>query len=185
MSRVHGVRRHPFLLLWLAAVWVGLWGAPTPANLLGGLLVAALLVALLPPPEPAGGNRVRWGALLRYVGFFAVELVRASLVVVWQVLRPGAELRQAVIAVDGLGASDLLLTVVANSISLTPGTLTLEVDRERSVLYVHVLDVGGPEGVERARRSIERLERLAVLALGSQDCLDRLDDPARRPEVRP
>lgn len=185
MSRVRGVRRHPYILLWLAAVWVGLWGAPTAANVLGGLLVAVVLLVLLPLPESPTRSRVRWPALLRYLGFFAVELVRASLVVVWQVLRPGAELRQAVIAVDGMGASDLLLTVVANSISLTPGTLTLEVDRDRSVLYVHVLDVGGPEGVERARRSIERLERLAILALGSQECLDRLDDPSRRPEVRP
>lgn len=185
MTGVRGLRRHPFILLWLTLVWVGLWGSPTAANVLGGLAVAAVLLALLPLAEESAQGRVRWPALLRYVGFFAVELVRASLIVVWQVLRPGGELRQAVIAVDALGASDLLLTVVANSISLTPGTLTLEVDRERSVLYVHVLDVGGPEGVERARRSIEHLERLAILALGSQESLDRLAENERRREVRP
>lgn len=185
MTGLRGVRRHPFILLWLTVVWVGLWGSPTAANVLGGLTVAAVLLALLPLPEAPAEGRVRWPALLRYVAFFALELVRASLIVVWQVLRPGGELRQAVIAVDAMGASDRLLTVVANSISLTPGTLTLEVDRERSILYVHVLDVSGPEGVERARRSIERLQRLAILALGSQDCLDRLDEARRRREVRP
>lgn len=185
MSTLRGVRRHPFILLWLTAVWVGLWGTLTAANVLGGLALAAALLALLPLPEAPSQGRVRWPALLRYLAFFALELVRASLIVVWQVLRPGGELRQAVIAVDAMGASDLLLTVVANSISLTPGTLTLEVDRERSILYVHVLDVGGPEGVERARRSIEHLERLAILALGSQECLDRLDQVERRREVRP
>lgn len=194
MSRLAQVRRHPFVALWLTVVWVGLWGSVTAANVLGGLVVAVALLALLPLPEGAGSVRVpqRGGAparvrplaLVRYMLFFAVELVKASLLVVWQVLRPGGELRQAIIAVDALGASDLLLTVVANSVSLTPGTLTIDVDRERSVLYVHVLDVGGPEGVDSARRSVERLMRAAVLALGSRENLDRLNAVARRREVQ-
>jgi multicomponent Na+:H+ antiporter subunit E len=192
VSRLAHVRRHPFVALWLSVVWVGLWGSVTAANVLGGVAVAVALLVLLPLPEDAGSVRVPSSgsgpaqvqplAVVRYLVFFAVELVKASLIVVWQVLRPGGELRQAVIAVDAIGASDLLLTVVANSVSLTPGTLTVEVDRERSVLYVHVLDVGGPEGVDDARRSIERLMRAAVLAIGSQDNLDRLDAAARRRE---
>jgi multicomponent Na+:H+ antiporter subunit E len=194
VSRLAQVRRHPLVALWLTVVWVGLWGSVTAANVLGGVVVAVALLTLLPLPEGAGSvrvplqggapARVRPVAVVRYVLFFALELVKASLLVVWQVLRPGGELRQAVIAVDAIGASDLLLTVVANSISLTPGTLTVEVDRERSVLYVHVLDVGGPEGVDSARRSIERLMRVAVHALGSQDNLDRLDAAAGRREVQ-
>jgi multicomponent Na+:H+ antiporter subunit E len=193
VSRLAHVRRHPFVALWLSVVWVGLWGSVTPANVLGGVAVAVALLVLLPLPEhavsvrvPSSGSgpaRVQPLAVVRYVLFFALELVKASLIVVWQVLRPGGELRQAIIAVDAIGASDLLLTVVANSVSLTPGTLTVEVDRERSVLYVHVLDVGGPEGVDDARRSIERLMRAAVHAIGSQDNLDRLDAAARRREV--
>jgi multicomponent Na+:H+ antiporter subunit E len=193
VSRLAHVRRHPFVALWLSVVWVGLWGSVTAANVLGGVAVAVALLVLLPLPEDAGSVRVPSSgsgpaqvqplAVVRYLVFFAVELVKASLIVVWQVLRPGGELRQAVIAVDAIGASDLLLTVVANSVSLTPGTLTVEVDRERSVLYVHVLDVGGPEGVDAARRSIERLMRAAVHAIGSQDNLDRLEAAARRREV--
>jgi multicomponent Na+:H+ antiporter subunit E len=183
VSRLAHVRRHPFVVLWLAVVWVGLWGSVTAANVLGGVTVAVALLALLPLPEAAGSvrvaqeaagpARVRPLAVVRYVLFFAVELVKASLIVVWQVLRPGGELRQAVIAVDATGASDLLLTVVANSVSLTPGTLTVEVDRDRSVLYVHALDVGGPEGVDKARRSIERLMRTAALAVGGPEELTR------------
>ncbi len=183
MSRLAHVRRHPVLVAWLTLVWVGLWGSVTAANVLGGLLVAVGLLAALPLPESAEPGRVRAVPLLRFVAFFAAELVKASLIVTWQVLRPGGQLRQAVIAVDAVGASDRLLTLVANSISLTPGTLTVEVDRERSVLYVHALDVGGPEGVERARRSIQALERLAILAVGTPECLARLDAVTRRREV--
>jgi multicomponent Na+:H+ antiporter subunit E len=169
------VRRHPWLVGWLTAVWVGLWGSVTAANVLGGLAVSLVLLALLPLPELPPQGRVRPLALLGFVGFFAVELLRASLLVTWQVLRPRPVLSQAVLALDVPGASDRLLALVANSISLTPGTLTLEVDRERSRLYVHALDVGGPGGVERARRDMLRLVRRAAAAVGPQDVLDRLE----------
>lgn len=159
------------LVAWLTVVWVGLWGSPTPANVLGGLVVGAAVVVLLPLAEVPSQGQVRPLALLRFLAFFVFDLVRASTKVAGQVLRPRLQLRQAVVAVPVRGASDRLLTLLANAISLTPGTLTLEVDRPRSTLYVHVLDVGGgPDAVEQVRASILRVERLAILAVGSPDC---------------
>ena len=178
--------RHPALLIWLTAVWVGLWGSVTAANVLGGIVVATVLVGSLPLEEVVDEGEVRPLALLRFLGSFSVELVRASLQVALLVVRPRLRLRQAVLEVPVRGASDRLLTLLANAISLTPGTLTLEVDRPRSALYVHVLDVGeGPKGVERARSDILRLERLAILAVGSsasrrglrEDMQDRTEVP--------
>lgn len=179
------VVRHPGLLLWLTLVWVGLWGSASAANVLGGLALALLLVRGLPLEESPDTSQVRVLPLLRYVGVFAVDLVRASVQVALLVLRPRAVLRQAVVAVPVRGASDRLLTLLANSISLTPGTLTLEVDRARSTLYVHVLDVGpGPGAVERVRGDILRLERLAILAVGSAGCRQALaEDMQERTEV--
>ena len=184
-----GVRRHPFLLLWLTAVWVGLWGSFTAANLLGGLAVAAAVLAL---PLPLSGSAVgaagesgratvRPLALLRFVAFFGYDLVRASLQVAALVLRPRARLRQAVVAVPVAGASDALLTLLANAISLTPGTLTLEVDRQRAILYVHVLQVGhGPGAVEQVRQSVVALQRLAVRAVGGTAAREALPRGAAR-----
>lgn len=155
------------LVLWLTAVWVGLWGSVTPANVLGGLAVALLLVKGLPLDPPDVPGRASPLGVLRFGAVFLRELVVASLQVVVLVLRPRLALRQAVIAVPVHGGGDRLLTLVANAISLTPGTLTLEVDRERSVLHVHVLDVGeGPEGLAQVRASAARLERAAARALG-------------------
>lgn len=168
---------HPYLVLWLAAVWVGLWGTVTPANVLGGLAVAVVLVATLPLNEIASDGVVRPLGVVRFVAFFAKDLVRASAQVAVLAVRPRRQLRQAVVAVDVRGESDRLLTLVANAISLTPGTLTLEVDRPRSILYVHAIDVGaGPDGVERLRADILRVERLAVLAIGSKRARRELAD---------
>lgn len=165
------------LLTWLTLVWVGLWGQPTFANFLGGLAVAVLVLVALPLNDIPDTQRVRPLALLRFLSYFAVDLVKASLQVALLVVRPRRTLRQAVIAVPVRGASDQLLTLLANAISLTPGTLTLEVDRPRATLYVHVLDVGpGPEGVERVRSDILALERLAILAVGSDACRRGLEE---------
>jgi multicomponent Na+:H+ antiporter subunit E len=178
---------HLGLLLWLTLVWMALWGSATVANLLGGLLVAAVLLVLLPLPSMPLESDVRPVALLRLAVVFFWELIKASFIVVVQVLRPSSELRQAVVAVPVIGVSDRLLTLLANAVSLTPGTLALEVDRPRSTLYVHVLNVGGDvDAVEEVRASIVRLERLAILAMGSQDCLRALDEATGRggPQVR-
>lgn len=158
----------PAPILWLTAVWVGLWGSLSVANLLGGLAVAVVLLALLPLPEVPSRGVVRPLAVLRFLGAFAVDLVRASLQVIVQVLRPRNQLRQAVVAVEVVGASDQLLTLVGNAISLTPGTLTLEVDRQRRVLYVHLLQLDADrDAVERVRADILRVEQRAIDAIGS------------------
>lgn len=175
------VRHSVPLVLWLTAVWVGLWGSVTVANVLGGLVVAAGLVAVLPLPPVPGRPVVRPLSLLRFVGHFVVDLVVSSVQVSRLVLRPRLALSQGVIAVPVTGASDGLLTLLADAISLTPGTLTLEVDRPRSTLYVHVLDVGAGTGeIASVRRSMTNLERLAVRAVGSAEARQALaEDEAR------
>jgi multicomponent Na+:H+ antiporter subunit E len=165
---VSRLRAHPWLLLWLTAVWVGLWGSVTAANVLGGIAVAVLLVGALPLDEAPRSGVLRPLAALHYFVAFARDLVRASLQVAVLVVHPRRQLRQAVIEVPVPGASDALLTLLANSISLTPGTLTIEVDQARATLYVHALDVGAdPHGVARLRSEVLGTARLAVRAFGS------------------
>lgn len=172
------------LVLWLTVVWVALWGSITAANVLGGLAVGTLLAVALPLNDVDTRGVVRPLALLRFLGFFVVDLVQSSLQVARIVLSPRRELRQAVVAVPVRGASDSLLTLLANAISLTPGTLTLEVDRPSSTLYVHVIDVGAD--VDDVRRDILHVERLAILAIGSPDARRALaEDHPARPRERP
>lgn len=165
------------LVVWLTAVWVGLWGSVTAANVLGGLAVAVVLVVVLPLTDVPARADVRALPLLRFLGHFAVDLFVASWQVAVLAVRPGLRVRQAVLAVPVRGASDGLLTLLANAISLTPGTLTLEVDRPSATLFVHVLDVGeGADAVERMRTSILVQEEMAVRAVGSGDARTALDE---------
>ena len=158
------------LVGWLTAVWVGLWGSVTAANVLGGLAVAVGLVLLLPLPPSGGHGVVQPAALLRFGAQFLADLVVSSLQVVALVLRPRLALRQGVVAVRVPGASEGLLTLLGNAISLTPGTLTLDADLRSSTLYVHALDVGaGPDGVDRLRRALQEQAAAAVRAVGTPE----------------
>lgn len=176
-------RLRPGLVLWLTVVWVGLWGDVSAANVLGGLAVALGVTLLLPLEDVELHGRISPVGVVRFAGVFLLELVRASVQVAVLVLRPRTSLRSAVLAVPVHGRGDRLLTLVGNSISLTPGTLTLEVDREAHVLHVHVLDVG--DDVEQVRRDIARLERAAARALGQaheQEVRQGQERDARTPD---
>lgn len=166
-----GLRRvtaHWHLALWLTVVWVGLWGDLTAANVLAGLAVSVALLVALPLPTTRAAGRVRPLAGVRLAGRFAADLVTANVVVAWQVLRVatgwGPPLRQGVVGYPMRTRSDRLVTTVANMISLTPGTLTVEIDRDNAVIYVHSLDLDSPEAL---RAEVRALESRVIRALGS------------------
>lgn len=129
--------RRALAIGWLTVLWVVLWRDPSPANLLSGLALAGLVSVLVPTDSR---HRVRPLPLLRFVAFFLRELVAANFVLAREVVTPANRIHTGIIAVPLPGFSDLVVTIVANATSLTPGTLTLEVARDpEPVLYIHVL----------------------------------------------
>jgi multicomponent Na+:H+ antiporter subunit E len=96
----------------------------------------------------------RAGAL---AGFFLWELVLANLRVAFDVLTPRHRMRPGIIAVPLAARSDLEITLFANLISLTPGSLSLDVSDDRRVLYVHATYLEDAEALRaRVKRAFER-----------------------------
>ena len=114
----------------LAAVWVALWGEASPANILAGLAVGAGVQLLLGRHigTAIAGGILRPVALARFTGVFAVELVVAAAQVAWEVVTPRNVDTPAVVEVDLATSSPTVVTAVANAVSLTPGTVTIEVN---------------------------------------------------------
>ncbi len=158
----------------LTIIWVLAWGTPSVANILGGLAVAALLIAVAPDDWPAFRRaRLRPVAIARFVGYLLVEVVRANVALTREVLTPGSGITTGVVAVPLPGCSDALVTLVTNAIAITPGTMPVELDRDpTTVLYVHVLLLGD---VEEVRREILHLTELAYRAFGSDTAVAALD----------
>ncbi|MFY1684481.1 Na+/H+ antiporter subunit E [Micromonospora sp. WMMD730] len=178
-----GRRRDQLIALgWLVVVWNLLWGSFSPANLLAGLLVGGAVLVFFPLPPVSFGGRLRPRALLRLAGVFVVELVSASIHVAAIAVRPGFRPRGAIIGVRLRVRTDLNLALTAELLSLVPGTLIVEVDRDAGVLYVHVLDVRSPADLTGSRDRILAVEERIVRAIGSAAELRQLTtEPTEAP----
>ncbi|WP_229073614.1 Na+/H+ antiporter subunit E [Actinoplanes sp. DH11] len=151
----------------LTLIWTMLWGSVTPLTVVGGLIVSAVVLTVFPLPAVTYAGRIHPIGVLRFAARFAVDMVVASAQVAVLAFRFGTVPRSAVIAVRMRAPSDLGLTLTAEALSLVPGSLIVEVDRERGVLYVHVLGVSSLAEVERFRGEVLALERRIVHAFGS------------------
>jgi multicomponent Na+:H+ antiporter subunit E len=156
----------------LILVWVALWGEPSVGNLLSGVLVVIGIELLFPAgPDvvrPEDEITFRPLGVLRFGVVFAWALLVATWQVVAAILRPRIDVCEGIVAVPLVSRSPVIATFVANAISLTPGTLTVEVSEPREdgslTLFVHALDVADPATVRADGR---RFEALAVGAFGS------------------
>jgi multicomponent Na+:H+ antiporter subunit E len=92
---------------------------------------------------------------LRYLAILAREIWWSAVAVAKLVLGPLDRLRSGFIAVPMDSETDLEITVLANSITLTPGTITVHVEPEKRVIIIHAIDMGqDPEDVRQSIRSV-------------------------------
>jgi multicomponent Na+:H+ antiporter subunit E len=149
---------------WVTVLWVALWGELSIANAVAGLLVGCGLLVVFPVARDQPSWRFRPLGAMRFVFVFLGELVKANAVVLRQVVTFRSDrFREAVIAYrTSEPLSEALLVVLGDAISLTPGTLTLDMDVASSTLYVHVLHVDDVGGVDGVRNGIAVLERAVV-----------------------
>ncbi len=160
-------RQLPFFL-WLIALWMLLWGQFTVLAALTGLVVAIFVTRIfrLPPVELSGRVNLWYG--LVFLVRFAVALVRGSLLVAWQTLRPDVYPGTGIIAVPLRTDDDLIMAHVGVTASLIPGSLIIDVDRDRRILYLHVLGVDSDADVDAQRRMVQDWEARIVRAVGSR-----------------
>lgn len=166
----------------LTVIWVLAWGTVSFANVLGGFAVAWLLLTVAPDTWPRRGSvRLRPWAITRYLLYVLGEVLVANLHLVRQVLARRPKLATGVVGIPLPEVNDILLTVIANTIALTPGTMPVEVDHdaEPTTIYVHFLQL---DDVEAGRRAIQRLAGFVYGAFGSDEAIAALAQSRRSPE---
>lgn len=166
------VRRAGHLSMWvfLLVVWVGAWGSYTTASFVGGVIVTGLVMVLFPDVEATRSHRVRPLRLLRYIGYYAKELVLANVHVAQAVIRPSrVQHRRGIVEVPLPPSSPLVKAVLANAVMLTPGTSIVEVADRPEVFHVHVLEL---HDIDEVRHSIAELHWRLVRALGPEERLE-------------
>ncbi|MDT0267998.1 Na+/H+ antiporter subunit E [Streptomyces sp. DSM 44915] len=164
-GRVLAVLRHRGpALLWLWALWLLLWGGVRPVPLVGGALVALCVLALFGLPAVRRPPLRRPLRLLGLLGHLLVELVTSSVVVAWQALAKGPRVPTGIVAVPLRTDSELLMAASSLLSLMVPGSLVLEMDRERGLLYIHALPLRTPADADRRRAEVAAVERRLSLA---------------------
>jgi multicomponent Na+:H+ antiporter subunit E len=144
------------LLLWnilLAVLWALARGQFSLANLAVGLVVGWVVLNVARRalwPSPYFGKLPE---VARFACFYLRELVLSNVRVAYDVVTPTHYMRPGVIAIPLEARTDAEITLLAHLISLTPGSLSVDVSEDRRILYVHVMYIDDGD-VERARHRI-------------------------------
>lgn len=170
----------PSAVVWLTVVWVLLWGDLSLANVLAGAVVATAVTWFLPLPRVPFAGRISVLGMFWLFARLAGDILVASIQVAAVALRWNRPPRGGVLRVQLRSRSDLYLTLTADLCSLVPGSIIVEAHRSTGTLYVHTLDLHGPDGVEQARRTVLEQEARVMYALASDEEIAAAGLPARR-----
>ena len=169
LTRWQAVWRQAPLLVGLVVLWVFLWDHVDVLTITTGVVLAvAVTRALYLPPVLLSGRFDPWRALLLGLRMM-FDVVRASIQVAFNAVWPGWQPTNAIIAVQLLTRSDLVTTLTAEAISVVPGTVVVDIDRERGLLYLHALGTRTAEDLDRVRRQVLGTEERIVLAIGTRE----------------
>lgn len=156
------MKGYPYAILGMAITWMFLRGALTPVTFLEGAILSTLAIlatrTVLRPETRQTVPKVlrRIPAFLLYAAFFVRNVIVSNLDVAYRALHPALPIHPGILAVDVEGRSELEITMLANTITLTPGTLTLDVDMRRKLLFVHTINA---RELEEVREDLQEIGR--------------------------
>ncbi len=145
------------LIIVLSALWLGLSGIYTPLVLtlaVISIIIAVVLAARLETVDREGSPYGRIIPIVTYWGWLLVEIFKANWPVIKACLRANLDINPALVKVKTRCESDLAKTIFANSITLTPGTVTVEIEGDKFLVHALFEESASPESfVEMDERS--------------------------------
>ncbi|MCH8568453.1 MAG: Na+/H+ antiporter subunit E [Balneolales bacterium] len=138
----------------LAFIWAAITGAVTLGNLLIGFLLGYIVLLVASPAIDDSGYTKRLWYGISFIFYFIKELFISSIRVAIDVMKPSFKMQSGIIGIPLDANTDLEKTLLANSISLTPGTLSLDYSKDGKTLYIHAMYVDNGD-IEAVRTSIK------------------------------
>jgi multicomponent Na+:H+ antiporter subunit E len=170
------MRRDLWLLVALVAIWILSWGGLTWANLVSGIAVA--VGTLVAAPGVRGRTHapvIRPIPTLVLAAHVLRDVVVSNVQLARLVVARRPRIATGVVRVPLAGCSDAVLTTIVNLVAMTPGTMTVEVGHDPTVIYVHVLYLDDPDAV---RQGIWRLRDRLLRAFGTPDAIAAVERAA-------
>lgn len=145
-------------------VWLLLGWPPDLQHLLVGIVIAGFVAFMTGdmfvkrPGVFIHIKRYLWFSY--YLPLFIWECIKANIDVAYRVSHPDLPINPGIVKVKTTLKSETGLTFLANSITLTPGTLSVDVDQEEGFLYVHWIDVKDKDVEKATEIVVERFEKI-------------------------
>lgn len=148
----------PFLWnVFLAVVWALSWGELSLDNLLIGAVAGYAILWLAADLIHARKYCENVPRIFEFIAFFIWELLVANLRIAYDVVAPQFRMRPGIIALPLDARTDGEITLLANLISLTPGTLSVDVSADRTKLFIHMQFIDDPEHAkQQLKQGFER-----------------------------
>jgi multicomponent Na+:H+ antiporter subunit E len=133
-------------------------------HVLVGLLVSLIVTAMMGdmftsyPKKWFHSRRYAW--FIYYILVFAWECFKSNIDVAWRVLHPRLPINPGIVKVKTILKTETGLTFLANFITLTPGTFSVDIDQENSYLYIHWIDVKTQDIEEASKIIVSKFERI-------------------------
>jgi multicomponent Na+:H+ antiporter subunit E len=143
------------MFLWnilLAFVWAAVTGRFNLSNVVVGMLLGYAILFIAQPLMGPSNYFKRIHRAIAFAFFYVWQLVLANLRVASDVMMPGARARPGVLAIPLEAESDAEITMLANLITLTPGSVSLDVSSDRRFLYLHAMYI---DDVDQYREDVK------------------------------
>ena len=155
------------IILFLVAfvVWCLLNWMPDLQHFVVGIFVAAFIAFLtgdlfVTRPYVLKHPWRYWYFIFHYLPVFLWELIKANVDVAYRILHPDLPIKPGIVKVKTTLKSDTALTFLANSITLTPGTMSVDIDKDKGILYIHWINVKAKDIEPATKIIVGRFEKI-------------------------
>ncbi|HRE52305.1 MAG TPA: Na+/H+ antiporter subunit E [Flavitalea sp.] len=151
------MHRQFLMNLMLAFIWVALTGELLFQSLLFGFILGFFLLWLMNRNEDDRRYFYQTPRIIGFIVYFFYEMIKANLQVAFDVMTPKYFMQPGIVKYPTNARTDFEVTMLSTIISLTPGTLIIDISEDRKVLYIHVMYLRDKERfIQQIRNGFER-----------------------------
>ena len=149
--------------LLLSFIWVALTGSMYYTNFMFGFLIGFGVLWIMNRNDSDRRYFYKVPRVISFIFYFIYEMIKANIQVAYDVMTPKYFMRPGVVKYPLNAKTEMEINLLSTMISLTPGTLILDISEDKTTMYIHVMYLQDPEKFVRDTKS--GLERRLLEAI--------------------
>ena len=143
--------------LLLSFIWVALTGSMYYTNFVFGFLIGFGILWLMNRNDGDRRYFYKVPRIISFIFYFAYEMIKANVQVAYDVMTPKYFMKPGIVRYPLNASTEWEINILSTMISLTPGTLILDISEDRKMMYIHVMYLNDPDKfIEDMQNGLER-----------------------------